>query len=168
MSKLNPPSEVISDSFIAEIVTRASTNERVRRSLPGGGWIHLDRRLPFLCVYRRPALQADPGTEQLVTSEAASLVSLAGPRAAKRLSDLVSQLAASLSAYFGAFLLVEVWAGREDDLTQPVHEESGEPLPPRPAFTISTRRLLVPQSTVGTLAKSLRKIKALRNQLLHR
>ena len=33
---------------------RLARNKRVRRTLPGWGRLHIDRQLPFLCVYRRP------------------------------------------------------------------------------------------------------------------
>ncbi len=53
---------------------RLEENKRVRRNLPVWGRVHIDRQLPFLCVYRRPVRGDDAGTERLVTSEAAYLI----------------------------------------------------------------------------------------------
>lgn len=161
MSQVDRPAEVLSDAFIGEVVARARGDERVRRSLPGGGRIHLDRRLPFLCVYRRPAGQ-DEGTQQLVTCEAASVVALGDARSARRAGALVRELAGALSEHFSAFLIVEVWAASDDALADSFHAASGEPIPPRPAFKIVTRGVHHPDDTVETLARSLRRIRALR------
>ena len=45
----------ISDSLVKSVCRRLRRNLRVRRTLPGNGRLHIDRQLPFLCVYRRPA-----------------------------------------------------------------------------------------------------------------
>ena len=60
-------------SLAADAIAQLGKDKRVRLELPGGGRLQLDRRLPFLCVYRRPA-EADPGTEELVTSEMAYMI----------------------------------------------------------------------------------------------
>ena len=149
----------ITDEFIAEVVARARANERVRRTLPGGGRIHLDRRLPFLCVYRKPAWKEDAGTDQLITSEAAALVASGDARSMKPLPQLVCRLVEELSAHFGGFLIVEVWSGADCEVADSLHAESGEPIPPSPAFRISPRKRMVPRSTLETLARSLRKVR---------
>ena len=159
MSKRQPPADVISDEFIAEVVARALGSERVRRSLPGGGRIHLERRLPFLCVYRKPTWGEDAGTDHLITSEPASLIASGDTRSMKRVPLLVRRLAEELSAHFGGFLIVEVWSTPDCELVQSVHLESGEPIAPPPAFRISARKRRAPQSTIETLAKSLKKIR---------
>jgi len=149
----------ITDEFIADVVARARAGERVRRTLPGGGRIHLDRRLPFLCVYRKPAGKDDAGTDQLITSEAAALVASGDARSMKRLPELVHRLVEELSAHFGSFLIVEVWSGADCEVADSVHAESGEPIPPSPAFRISPRKRMVPQSTLETLARSLGRVR---------
>ncbi|MCB0226499.1 MAG: flavohemoglobin expression-modulating QEGLA motif protein, partial [Anaerolineae bacterium] len=61
--------EGISVDLIDKIRTLLSQGKRVRYTLPQDGRLHIDRPLPFLCVYRRPAMGPDPGTDQLVTGE---------------------------------------------------------------------------------------------------
>jgi uncharacterized protein (TIGR02421 family) len=72
--------------------------------------LHIDRQLPFLCVYRRPADGADPGTRQLVLGEAAYLVTSSARGILAPVSQLLDQVVETLSQAFGAFLLIEVWA----------------------------------------------------------
>ena len=60
--------------LIAEVRQRLAKNNQVRRKLPDQGRLHIDRQLPFLFVYRRPADREDLGAERLVMGEAAYLV----------------------------------------------------------------------------------------------
>lgn len=159
MNTKRAPVAEITDEFLADVAARARTGERVRRTLPGGGRIHLDRRLPFLCVYRKPAGKDDAGTDQLITSEAAVLVASGDARSMRRLPELVHRLVEALSAHFGGFLIVEVWSGPDDEVAESVHAESGEPIPASPAFRVSSRKRMVPQSTVETLSKSLGRVR---------
>ncbi|HZJ49068.1 MAG TPA: hypothetical protein VFD97_08580, partial [Acidimicrobiia bacterium] len=53
---------VISDRLIAEICDRLTRNQPVRRTLPDGGRLHIDRQLPFLIMYRPPEKSDDAGT----------------------------------------------------------------------------------------------------------
>ena len=52
-----------SPAVAADVLAQLAKDKRVHLELPGGGWLQLDRRLPFLCVYRRRSDDADPGTE---------------------------------------------------------------------------------------------------------
>ncbi|HKY62408.1 MAG TPA: tyrosine/phenylalanine carboxypeptidase domain-containing protein [bacterium] len=82
----------------------------VRRRLPDGGRLQIDRLQPFLVVYRQvPGSPRDCATEQLLT-HASSLLVLgeAGEGA-----ELVERVARSGSQAFGGFLILEIWAGRE-------------------------------------------------------
>jgi uncharacterized protein (TIGR02421 family) len=78
--------------------------------LPQGGRLHIDRSLPFLCVYRRPAGRVDTGTEQLLTSQSSYLVIASPTSANDELSELIGAIAAVQAENFGAFLLLEIWA----------------------------------------------------------
>ena len=53
----------ISDRLIAGITASLDRGSSIRRKLPLDGRVHIDRPLPFLCVYRQPAEQEDPGTQ---------------------------------------------------------------------------------------------------------
>ena len=100
----------ISDRFISSVCARLADNRRVRRLLPEWGRLHIDRQLPFLCVYRKPADRQDQGTDKLVTGQASYLLASGGPARRPELSRLVSNITRTMAGEFGAFLIVEVWS----------------------------------------------------------
>ncbi len=68
-----------SDSLIESVCRRIAKDQRVRRTLPGKGRLHIDRQVPFLCVYRQPPEHEDAGTEQLVKGEASYMIASGCP-----------------------------------------------------------------------------------------
>ena len=128
MSDLQPADLPLTPEFIESVCARIADDKRVRRTLSAGGLLNLDRRLPFLCVYRKPAGRPDLGTHQLITGEAAFLV--AGDEIATdpQLATMVMRIAETAASAFGAFLILEVWAG---DVA---------PLPPRPRDAARVQR----------------------------
>ncbi len=93
--------------------TRLEANLPVRRNLPASGRLHIDRQLPFLCVYRRPTEGRVPGTARLVTGLASYLVASGETQLRRSVSQLVGAVTETLIGPFGDFLLLEVWAGRD-------------------------------------------------------
>ena len=98
------------DELTSEILHRLASNQRVRRELPFGGRLHIDRPLPFLCLYRRPDGQEDAGTGDLVKGEASFITTTAAKTANADLSRLVTRIAEAMSGQFGALLIVEIWS----------------------------------------------------------
>ncbi|MFW2440183.1 MAG: flavohemoglobin expression-modulating QEGLA motif protein [Arenicellales bacterium] len=119
---MNSQSARISDTIIEDIRKTLAGNKRVRRKLPGGGRVHVDRQLPFLCLYRFPQDRDDNGTERLLLGEAAYILAPASDEHHEQLAKLVREILAIQSGVFGACLLLEIWAGNEvaDDQTQPM------------------------------------------------
>ncbi|MBN1995595.1 MAG: DUF1704 domain-containing protein [Anaerolineae bacterium] len=158
MSQTKPSSRrIITLRFSKTVCQRLAENKRVRRNLPQWGRLHIDRQLPFLVVYRRPSNRADPGTDQLVLGEASYLQAKATKQLKPGLAKLVDNVAQTLSAKFGAFLIVEIWAAPENHKLTP-----GDYLKPRPAFRVLTSETQSPVKTVEALAESLKKIKILK------
>jgi uncharacterized protein (TIGR02421 family) len=114
---------------IAGVIRRLSENKQVRRTLPVWGRIHIDRQLPFLSVYRRPGTRSDPGTDRLVLSEAAYLTAPGEHRLSKSVAGLVEQVASLMTDRFGAFLVLELWAGESAS-------DSPDGAPLGPAFRV--------------------------------
>ncbi len=83
----------------------------VTRTLPGDGRLYIERPQPFLCLYRRPAKQADTGTDQLLTTQTSYLITSEDEPAQARLAELLETILGQLSTSFGAVLLFEIWAG---------------------------------------------------------
>ncbi len=106
-------SGVIDNELIAAIVDSVGRDKRVRRKLPEGGRIVIDRSLPFLFVYRKPPRSDDPGTERLLLGEAAYLLASGSARLHGAHARLVHTLIAQQHKLFGNFLLFELWAGSD-------------------------------------------------------
>ena len=155
--RLGPPT-LIDEPLIAAIVKRLETGKPIRRTLPSGGYLHIDRQLPFLCVYRRPPDHDDAGTEQLVKGEASYLVAPGDARFRRSLSDLVRKVVETLSAEFGAFLIVEIWAAPEGG-------KANDPAVPTvlPTFTIHAPATVAMARTVEVLERRLKRVKILKH-----
>lgn len=111
----------IDNELIKDIGETLASNELVRRNLPDGSRLHIDRQLPFLCVYRRPLERKDTGTERLLLGEAAYLLATSRERHYSELVSLVKEVAQQQSKHFGAFLLLELWSAEtEEDQSLPL------------------------------------------------
>lgn len=108
-----PQSQRLTDQLIDDIAERVAGGRQVRRTLPPGGRIHIDRQLPFLFVYRPSGTPIDTGISGLITSEASYLIAPARTRAHSWTNRLVDRVSEILSAVFGGFLVVEVWAAAD-------------------------------------------------------
>jgi len=104
-------SQAITERFIRTVCARLGENKRVRRNLPIWGRVHIDRQLPFLCIYRRPVRGDDSGAERFATGEAAYLIASGAARLQAGLKNLVQGIAQAMVAQFGAFLILEIWSG---------------------------------------------------------
>ena len=105
---------VVTERFVESACERLAAGKPLRRALPGWGRIHVDRQLPFLCVFRRRPRDEGAGTEALLVGEPAYLLASAERGLHAGLVTLVERAVAVLLPSFGAFLLVEVWAAREE------------------------------------------------------
>ncbi len=92
-------------------------NKPVRVRIPKVGTLRIDRKLPFMCVYRRPLEYEDAGTSRLIRAEA-SYFTVSNPLAPTPFVRYVARaIAETLSKEYGAFLIIEIWAaesGPED------------------------------------------------------
>jgi uncharacterized protein (TIGR02421 family) len=103
------------NDLLDAIRTRLAAGLPVRRTLPGGGRLHIDRPLPFLCVYRYRSESgtSDAGADQLVRTQASHLVA-SGDRALHGdMALLVDGVVDALADACGACLLLELWLGPE-------------------------------------------------------
>lgn len=126
--------------------------------MPGKGRLHIDRQLPFLCVYRRPPDRGDVGTQRLVQGEASYLIAPGAAKFHKRVSELVRRVVQTLAAEFGALLIVEIWAapdgGKANDAAVPTV---------LPTFTVHASASAGLTRTVEALVKRLKRIKVLKH-----
>ena len=125
------------EAFAEAVVKRVAGGRGLRRAVPGG-WLHMDRPLPFVCVHRKPTEDAVAGAERLVLSQAAHLSVAGDPALASALGHVLRELGRCLSERFGSFLVIELWVR-----------------PAATAFCVHAP-LTDPASTVSALIKALR------------
>ncbi len=135
----------IGDGDTADLV--AIVRDRIARGLPvrrrpaGGGRLHIDRPLPFLCVHRAASVRDHAA--DLVRSQASYLVATSAPARQPDVARLVAGVVDALAGACGACLLLELW-------TTP------DPPPPVPRIRIVTPAGDRLATTVGVLADALR------------
>ena len=72
--------------------------------------LHVERHLPFLVLYREPPHRSDAGTRAFVTGEA-SFLAASADAVLTDVAPIVDAVARIEQHRFGAFLLMELWAG---------------------------------------------------------
>jgi uncharacterized protein (TIGR02421 family) len=117
---------------VAERMLRAFSADTHLRERLASGILNIDRRLPYVVVYRRPADRDDAGTDRLILGEASYLVSGADDD----VSGLVRALAEASTAELGSFLLLELWAGDAGSRRFVIHAADG----PAPAVVDALHR----------------------------
>ena len=145
--------EIITDKFITTVCKRLAENKQVRRSLPIWGRIHIDRQLPFLCVYRRPKEHENLMSERLIMGEASYLIASRNRYQQKQLSLLIKKVAFTLKEVFGSFLIIEIWTANSPDEKNELNNEY------QPNFKIIKTNRTAIFSTIDTLENNLQKIK---------
>ena len=149
--------DLAAEEFVASVLAQWTAGESVRRRTPSGVRLHVDRQLPFLCLYRRPNGRLDPGTQRLVTGESAYATAPIDPLSRRDLRRLILSLGKRVAERFGAFLLVEVWSAESKE------GESDEPdLTPQPHFAVYARRDRALSPTVNSLEQALKKVRILK------
>ena len=108
----------ISEQFIDKVCKRIAENKSVRRVLPLNGRLHIDRSLPFICVYRKPTKTVDNGTEKLVKGEASYIIASSSSKIRHGLSSLMQNIVTLMSSEHKAFLIIEVWT-KQSASTEP-------------------------------------------------
>ncbi len=146
---------MISTEVIERICERLRHNQPVRRSFPGLGRLHIDRQLPFLCLYRKSPGRTERGTERLVMAEASYLVASTARSSSSALALLLRRVIETLAGQLGGFLLLELWS--IDQPPEPAEVRSGGVR--HPAFEIHVARDADLQDTAETLRVQLDRVR---------
>lgn len=148
---------MLSAKQIDDILHRLTDNKPVRRSFPENGRLHMDRQLPFICVYRNPSGDKMGETGRMIISEAAYLL-VSGKRSHhKQLSHLLEEIIKIMVDRFGAFLILEVWASENPEAVP-------DGSPPRAGFFIHQSHVSDINSTAEELKNALGDIKTLKQK----
>ena len=142
-----PQSHTISVELFDKIDDQLASNRQVRFKLGNNGQLHIDRQLPFLCVYRQPKNDYDAGTDLLILGQAAYLRTSAAPDLQANVSALVQNIIKTQSTLFGGFLLIEIWAEEM--------ESNAESQPVTPAFHVCAPRQRVPNKILDVFENAL-------------
>ncbi|CAN5266485.1 flavohemoglobin expression-modulating QEGLA motif protein [soil metagenome] len=153
-AKTMSETRLIDNAALDKIIRSFSDGNAIRENLAEGGRLHIDRPLPFLCVYRQPSDHDDKGTAHLIMGEASYLLAPGDARYISQLRRLIESISKILADKFGAFLIIEIWAG--DNAEQ---AEAGYSTGTKAKFRIFTDREGAVPSTVDTLAESLESIR---------
>ncbi|CAN5694582.1 flavohemoglobin expression-modulating QEGLA motif protein [soil metagenome] len=102
------------EDLCREIVAALEEGKGIRKRMGEVGRINIDRPLPFICIYRQPRETDDNGTRYLVIGEASFLIFAESESSPQDRKDLFRSLAKALADKFGAFLVIEVWAGKDN------------------------------------------------------
>ena len=100
----------LSDKSIEHILTILEEEKEISCKLPGKGVLHIEKKLPYLVIYRRKP--NDKGTRRFVTNESSYLI--IGDEDFKGYQKLLYKISDKISADLEAFLLFEIYAGAED------------------------------------------------------
>src|SRR5690554_5914144 len=96
--------------FYQEIEKELNENEGIHLELNHSGFLHIERNLPFLMVYRPEELDVkDTVIENLLKNEASYLILKRDAHSSY--ITLLKKLIQKLSDQFGAFLILEIWTG---------------------------------------------------------
>jgi uncharacterized protein (TIGR02421 family) len=110
VAKTERSDDHISEGFIEGALERLREGKSLRRALPDWGRVHIDRQLPFLVVYRRPAGRDALDTDRLVVGEAAYLRASGKRKHHAALASLVQAMVKTQVEAFGSYLIIELWA----------------------------------------------------------
>ncbi len=140
-------------SLATAVIADLLADKSVCADLPGGGRLHIERRVPLLCVYRDVPDGAD--IEQLVAGEPAYMIVPAGEQQARKALKLLRTVVEHLAKELGSFLLIEIWSdARTDDLAL-VTTTNGDANGQLERFEIVVPAVWIPRATVEALCKSL-------------
>lgn len=98
----------INDAFIQEVGCALDENKPIRRRFTGWGRLHIDRKLPFLCIYRRPKNICDKGTNELILGQANYILVDEARAKSTAFKELLQCIASKTEKAFGAFLFLEL------------------------------------------------------------
>lgn len=143
-------SKRIPDELISSARETLSQDRVLRRHLPSWGRLHIDRKQPFLCLYRKPPHRDDVGTDTLPLSQASYLLASGDHGVHTSLHMLVTCLIAELAEAFGRVILLELWSAASNANPSDAEDEPGTP-----TFRIVAPSHAFPQTTLEAMESAL-------------
>ncbi|MGD8352668.1 MAG: DUF1704 domain-containing protein, partial [Pseudomonadota bacterium] len=144
--------------LIPVIEDRLAGNKTVRKKLPVWGRIHMDRQLPFLCIYRRTSTSRESGAEKFVQAFSSHMLCSARSSLRPELSRLTGIVARNLVRQFGSCLMLEIWESEAPPTDGVIVQAEMVP-----EFLVTSSRS-TPVSVSNDFTESLARMKIMGNQ----
>lgn len=93
-----------------DIKAQLLARDTVDSPLPGGGHIHIERPLPFLCIYQQPAQRADEGTAELAKAQPSYVIAQEHSSGAGTPDKAFAAVVDALTEMFGGLLVLKIEA----------------------------------------------------------
>jgi uncharacterized protein (TIGR02421 family) len=106
---VNTSADIFTDKLIARICEELEQNQVIRQKFPEWGRLHIDRRIPLLCVYRQPINDSDKGTDRLLLGQSGYILVRQQLADSDGFKAMIAALLSRLSNRFGSCLLFELW-----------------------------------------------------------
>jgi len=100
----------LSEKSIQQILTVLKKENEISCLLPGKGVLHIEKKLPYLVIYRKKV--DDKGTKRFVTNESSYLI--IGTEDFQGYQKLLYKISDQLSADMESYLLFEIYSGKAD------------------------------------------------------
>jgi uncharacterized protein (TIGR02421 family) len=148
----SPTAPNLDQDLIDSVIDRLRQDRSIRQTLHDDGLLNIDRRLPFLLVYRPIPGEASSLFSAILTGGASYLVAPTAKKSRAWTSRMVAAVARELSEGFGAFLVIELWPSASVD---PGHKSAAVG---KPGFRLHHGSADRSSTTVERLASSLERI----------
>jgi uncharacterized protein (TIGR02421 family) len=135
------------------VLADLAADKTINIELPGGGRLHLDRRVPKICVYR--CKSDDEGTESLVGGEPAYMIVPEEARFALQAVKLLRSVVNHIVEHFGSCLVVEIWTADPDEPNGTSVVVNGNGHSNSAPFEVLTPANFIPRVTIEALSKCL-------------
>ena len=103
---------MIDQSIIDSLCKNLEDELPINQPLDQGGMLHMDKVLPYICVYRYK--KPDPYFSGLLKTQASYII----VQDDIDISELIECIAMQVSKKLNAFLILEMWPVREDQTAQ--------------------------------------------------
>lgn len=110
------------EELINDLVEKFKNSEVLHMKLPGGSQLHIDRPLPFICLYRYPEGIEKSAHSRLVDTQPSFIK--VNPADLALVRELLEEFTEILRRRFGAVMLLDIWAASEIRTSRPEKAEN--------------------------------------------
>ena len=108
-------------SIVSKIINKLKSGEGLHDRLPGGSLLHIDRPLPFICIYRYPEGIDKSAHARLIDTQPSFI--LIQKEDEPMVKELLIKLSEIFRKRFGAMMLLELWAASDVRESHPEQAE---------------------------------------------